>query len=355
MSGKNLSIDGKEIPFVAGETILEAAGRAGVRIPTLCHDPRVTPGGSCRLCLVEANGRSVPACAFPSEPGAAVRTETPGLAAFRRNLLELTLSELPDGPCPRCDEGVPCQLHALARDLGARPGRFAGARSGTRPPDANPLILRDYTQCISCYRCTRVCNELEQAHAITPAGRGFASRIASYGNLGEKGLSESPCTFCGQCINTCPTGALLERPRAGRPATPRADRTVKTTCPYCGTGCSLLLEVAGDRIVGARGDPDSPVNRGSLCIKGQFGWEFAQDPERLTAPLIREGDGFRRASWDEVLDLVAERFSAIKRECGPDALVFWSSARATSESNYVFQKLARAAVGTNNIDNCART
>ncbi len=220
-----------------------------------------------------------------------------------------------------------------------------------RPADPNPLILRDYTQCISCYRCTRVCNELEQAHAIAPAGRGFASRIAAFA---DRGLAESPCTFCGQCINTCPTGALLERPRTEHAAKP-ADTTVKTTCPYCGTGCSLLLEVADGRIVGARGDPGSPVNRGSLCIKGQFGWEFAQDPERLATPLIRGKDGFRRASWDEAYDLVAERFSAIKRESGPDALVFWSSARATSESNYVFQKLARAAVGTNNIDNCART
>lgn len=347
-----MTIDGRNAECRPGETVLQVARRIGAEIPTLCYDERVSPGGACRLCLVEADGRLVPSCAFPARPGLSVRTRTPEIDRYRRDLLDLTLSELGPGECRRCAEIGPCELHALARRLGADGGRFAGGFARQAAADPNPLIERDYSQCIFCDRCTRVCNELEQAHAIAPAGRGFSGRIAAFG---DRGLEESPCTFCGQCVNTCPTGALLDRPRVERRETGRTDRSVKTTCPYCGTGCSLFLDVARGRVVGVRPDFDSPVNRGSLCVKGQFGWEFVQDPERLTAPLIRDGDGFRKAGWDEALDLVARRLGEIKAADGPDAIVFWSSARATSESNYLFQKLARAAVGTNNVDNCART
>lgn len=347
-----MTIDGRDVEFQSGETVLAAARRVGAEIPTLCYDERVSPGGACRLCLVEADGRLVPSCAYPARPGLSVRTRTPEIDRYRHDLLDLTLSEIPPGSCRRCGTEGSCALHGLARRLGADGKRFAGAFAREDAPDPNPLIVRDYSQCIFCDRCTRVCNELEQAHAIAPAGRGFSGRIAAFG---ERGLEESPCTFCGQCVNTCPTGALLERPRVERPGGGAVSRSVKTTCPYCGTGCSLFLDVAGERVVGVRPDFDSPVNRGSLCVKGQFGWEFVHDPERLTTPLIREENGFRKAGWDEALDLVARRLGGIKAADGPDAVVFWSSARATSESNYLFQKLARAAVGTNNIDNCART
>lgn len=349
-----LRIDGRRSTFEPGETLLDAARRAGVEIPTLCYDPRLAPGGSCRLCLVEVEGRAapVPACAFPAAEGLAVRTESATLSAYRTRLLELTLSELPERDCRHCAEIGPCELHALAARYGATGGRYRGATSGARVDDGNPFILRDYEQCIYCYRCTRVCNELEQAHAIAPAGRGFGTRIAT---LLERGLVDTTCTFCGQCINTCPTGALGDLPRSGRARATEITASVRTVCPFCGTGCGIQLDVAGNRVVGVRPDFASPVSHGSLCVKGQFGWEFICSPDRLTTPLVRVDGLLRPASWDEALGVVAERLASIRDAHGPDSIVLWSSARATSEANYLFQKFARAVIGTNNVDNCART
>ncbi len=349
-----LRMDGATVRFEAGETLLDVAHRAGLQVPTLCYDPRVTPGGSCRLCTVEVEGRSTPvaACVFPASEGLEVRTDSPDLAAYRRRLLELVLSEIPEGECRHCAEIGPCELHALAERYGAASGRFRGAHSGSRADDPNPFILRDYDRCIYCYRCTRVCNELEQAHAIAAGGRGFGSRIVT---LLERGLLETTCTFCGQCINTCPTGALADRTRLGRARASELTASVRTVCPFCGTGCGVRLDVAGERVVGVRPDFDSPVSRGSLCIKGQFGWEFIHSPDRLTTPLVRADGRFRPATWDEALDVVANRLASIRDTYGPDSIVLWSSARATSEANYLFQKFARAVIGTNNVDNCART
>lgn len=351
-----ITIDGLRVAAAEGTTVLQAAREAGIAIPSLCYDPRVTPGGSCRICLVEieadGGGRTVPACTYTVKEAMVVRTGSEGLQRFRRNLLDLVLSEQPDGPCPRCAEIGLCEVHALARELGAEGERFAGAHSGAAVHDGNPFIGRDYSRCIFCYRCTRVCNEVEQANAIVPGGRGFTSRITT---LMERGLMQTSCTFCGQCINTCPTGALSDLPRRERAGGKPVQRSVQTVCPFCGTGCTLLLDVVEGRIAGARGDPTSPVSRGSLCVKGQFGWDFVHSPERLTRPLVRRDGDLRPATWDEAYDIIARRFSAIRDAYGPDAMVFWSSARATSEANYLFQKFARAVIGTNNVDNCART
>ncbi len=349
-----MRINGIEVSFAEGETILEAARRCRIAIPTLCFDPRVSPSGACRLCLVEIEGapRPVPACSFPAAEALEVHTESEELRELRRSILELTLSENPDRECPRCRDVAPCDLHRLAEEYGARPDRFRGAKSGTPVADDHPLVGRDPEACIACNRCVQICNEHEQAHAIAMGGRGFGSHV---GTLFGRRLEETGCTSCGQCINTCPTGALFDRTRSSTAGAADIVRRVPTVCPYCGTGCGMLLDVAGDRIVGARGDPDSPVSRGSLCVKGQFGWHFVHSDERLTSPLIRRGGELQPASWDDALDLIARRLGAIKEERGPDAMVFWSSARATNEANYVFQKLARAVVGTNNVDNCART
>jgi formate dehydrogenase alpha subunit len=349
-----IKIDGTAVEAQDGATVLEASRQTGAEIPTLCYDPRLTPGGSCRLCLVEVEGRAQPvaACAFPIAEGMSVTTAGERLDSFRRNLLELVLSEIPEGECRRCAEIGPCELHDLAERYGASPARFRGATSGARVDDGNAFILRDYDACIYCYRCTRICSEVEQAHAIVPGGHGFATRITT---MLERGLEDTDCTFCGQCINTCPTGALADLPRAGKALATEITDSVKTVCPYCGTGCTLQLDVAGDQIVGARPDFDSPVSSGALCIKGQFGWEFVHSPDRLTTPLIRWGGELEPATWDEAYDHVVDRLSMIKAEHGPDSMVFWSSARATNEANYLFQKFARADIGTNNVDNCART
>ncbi len=351
---RQMRFDGQPAQFEEGETILQAARRARVMIPTLCYDARVSPGGSCRLCMVEVEGREqpVPACTFPAAEGMEVRTESEVLSSYRRALLEMVLSEQADGRCSRCDEIGMCTLHWAADRYSARAGRFEGAASGRRVDDGNPFIVRDYSQCISCYRCTRACNELEQAHAIVPGGRGFGTRITA---LMERGLMDTSCTFCGQCINTCPTGALMDATRVGKARASEITRSVLTTCAFCGTGCSLYLDVAHGRVVGVRPDFGSPVNRGSLCVKGQFGWEFVHSPDRLTTPLVRRDGELRPATWGEALGVVASRLGEIRERHGADSIVLWSSARATSEANYLFQKFARAVLGTNNIDNCART
>ncbi len=349
-----MRVDGIEVPFAEGETILEAARRCGISIPTLCHDPRVSPSGACRLCVVEIEGapRPVPACSYPASAALQVKTESEELKRLRRCILELTLSENPDGECARCRDVAPCDLHRLAEEYGARPTRFRGAKSGAPVADPHPLVGRDPEACIACNRCVRICNEHEQAHAIAMGGSGFGSHVTT---LAGRPLQETGCTSCGQCIETCPTGALFDRSRSRTARAADIQERVPTVCPYCGTGCGVLLDVAGDRIVGARGNPDSPVSHGSLCVKGQFGWHFVHSDDRLTTPLIRRAGELEPASWEDALDLIAGRLGAIKKDHGPDSMVFWSSARATNEANYVFQRLARAGVGTNNVDNCART
>jgi len=348
-----MRIDGAAVEFREGETILEAARRAGVAIPTLCYDPRLQPGGSCRLCMVEIEGRPQPvaACTFPASAELSVRSRSESLQDYRRQLLDLVLSTQPEGECGHCAEIGPCELHRLAAEYGANGSRLYGAKSGARVVDDNPFVLRDYERCILCYRCTRMCNEFAQAHAIVAGSHGFATRITT---LFERGLMDTTCGFCGQCLNTCPTGALADRLRLGRAKAADIAKSVKTVCPFCGTGCTFYLDVAGGRIVGVRPDFESTVSRGSLCVKGQFAWEFVHSADRLTTPLIRENGGLREATWDEAYGLIAERLGSIKDAFGPDAIVLFSSAKATNEANYLLQKMARTAIGTNNIDNCAR-
>ncbi len=347
------TINGQEVTVQPGETVLEAAARMGTEIPTLCYDGRVEPTASCRLCLVKVEGRRLPiaACAQALQPGMEVTTTDDDLDGWRKTLLNLTLSEVSGDRCLACEEQGPCELHSLAADFGATPGVFQGATSGQRLQDENPFIVRDYEQCIFCYRCTRVCDEVEQAHAIGPAGRGFESSIAT---AFETGLLESPCTFCGQCIQACPTGALMDKKMLGKAKVEEVEK-VKTICPFCGTGCGIELNVADGKVIGVTPDWDSPVSQGSLCVKGQFGIGFINSPDRLTMPLIRKDGVLTESSWEEAYDLIASRFSAIKNESGRNAFAFWSSSRSTNESNYMLQKFARAVIGTNNVDNCSRT
>jgi len=346
-------IDGKRVTLVPGETILEAARHAEARIPTLCYDSRVHPSASCRLCMVKVKGRRLPvaSCAQELDPGMEVTTQDTELDNWRRTILNLVLSENPAEECVKCKELGPCELHTLAREFDIQDGNLRGATSGKELDDSNPFILRDYTKCIYCYRCTRVCDEVEQAHAILPAGRGFETRIAT---PFDGALLDSPCTFCGQCIQTCPTGALMDRKMLGKARAEEVTR-VKTICPFCGTGCGINMHVASGKVIGVTPDWSAPANQGSLCVKGQFGVDFIHNPDRLTTPLVRHNGKLEEASWEEAYDLIVQKFTQIKKEAGPEAFAFWSSSRGTSESNYLMQKFARAVIGTNNIDNCART
>lgn len=346
-------IDGAQIQYQPGERILDAAHRAGRVIPTLCHDPRLGSSGACRLCLVKIEGADapVPACDRELQPGMRVITEDEDLLGWRRAILKLALSENPPETCTACQQVEPCRLHALAQAHGVEASAYAGRTSGRFVQDPNPFIVRDYTQCIHCYRCTQVCSELEAAQAIFPSGRGFETQIST---SQHNGLLESPCTFCGQCIQVCPTGALFEKKRLGKASAEEVTK-VRTTCPYCGTGCGIELHVADDRVVGVSPDWTAPANQGSLCVKGQFAMDFIHHRQRLTTPLIRTDGELKPATWEEAYRLIADRMQQIKEQNGPDAFALWSSSRATNEANYLFQKLGRAVLGTNNIDNCART
>jgi formate dehydrogenase alpha subunit len=348
-------INDTSVEIRPGESILDAARRAGIFIPTLCYDSRLAPTASCRLCLVKLNGNSKPiaACAHELKPNTQVITEDAELNRWRKSILRLVLSENPQEECWKCRQQELCELHSLTHRYAVERGFEGREFSGKTSEDPNPFILRDYSQCIHCYRCTRVCAEVEQAYAIAPAGRGFQTEIsASFGSH----LLDSPCTFCGQCIQTCPTSALLNRKMVAAAAHAQTE-TVRTICPYCGTGCGIELHVARDenKVVGVTPDWNAPANHGSLCVKGQFGLDFIHSSDRLTQPLIRRNGKLKESSWDEALDLIADRFGEIKDQSGPNAFAFWSSSRSTTESNYLMQKFARAVIGTNNVDNCART
>ncbi len=349
-------VNGVSVGCRPGDRLLDAVRLAGFDVPTFCYDERVGPQGTCRMCLVdvEVNGstQTVASCTAFAEEGAKVSTHTGAIKDYRRTLIELLLSETASpANCPKCLSFGTCEFHEAAQEYDAKWDRFKAIVQRQPADDPNPFIQRDYDYCIACYRCTNVCNEWEQAAAITVDGRGQDSKIFSFFN---NELLESPCTFCGQCINTCPTGALTDRKMVGKIDAEKIERT-KTICPYCGVGCGINLITQEGQLMGAVPDFDAP-SRGSLCVKGQFAsWEFVRSEERLRYPLIRENGSFRRASWDEALSLVAQRFGSAIEDDGPDSIVCWASARVVTEANYLMQKFARVAIGTNNVDNCSRT
>jgi predicted molibdopterin-dependent oxidoreductase YjgC len=353
--GFTIVVDGKECQGHPGETVLTVAARAGVEIPTLCHDSRLDPMGSCRMCLVdvEGQGRLQPACTWKACAGQKVETETPRVDKHRKLLLSLYLA---DHEAPAADEPfTPTnQVLEYAKQYGAeaRFGRAEAPREGR--VDANPYIHYDPAQCILCNRCVRYCDEVEAVSAITLAGRGAHTTIATAGQIG---LLESTCELCGGCIDTCPTGAMREKKPRSLKATGAPLEVVRSTCNFCGVGCQVDLNVSGGRVVKVTSPPaGETVNDGNLCVKGRFAYDFVHHEDRLTTPMIRGADGaLHEATWDEAIAAAAKGLLGVKERWGADALGFISSSRCTGEENYLVQKLARAAFGTNNCHQCAAT
>ena len=358
-----LSIDGQPVQAPAGTTIWEASRQLGIDIPVLCHHPNLNPVAVCRVCAVEVEGARVPAaaCIRQIEPGMHVRTTSERVERSRRLLVELLMADHPV-PCTRQQQLGTCELEGLASRYGIGRGRFARRLSSDGHDGSSPVIAVDHNACILCDRCIRACDDVQVNDVIGRMGKGFLAKI---GFDLDQPMGESSCVSCGECMAYCPTGALMDKPLS-RIADFKATRSVDSVCPYCGVGCSLTFHVQDSTIVRVTGRT-GPANLGRLCVKGRYGFDYANHPQRLTVPLIRKSDYprrpesypdpsecFREATWDEALDLAARRFMQIKREHGPQALAGFGSAKCSNEDNYLFQKLIRAAFGTNNVDHCTR-
>ena len=351
---QTMTLDGEPVTFTEGESIYEVAERHRKQIPTLCYDDRLEPFGGCRMCVVELEGARNPvaSCTTKAAPGMAVHTATESVETFRKTLLEMVVSENREIDVDPLTGYASQELKLLVDRYGARSGRFDGARSGTSKDDDNPFLLRDYDQCISCYRCVRVCAEQEGDHAINIMNRGFETQITTeFDGI----LKDSSCTFCGQCIQTCPTGALGDKKALRAAEKPGDVEKTRSICPYCGVGCSVDLLTKEDELVGIHPAMDGPANKGALCIKGQFAFDFVQHSDRLASPLVRGDDGeLHEASWEEALDRAAAGFRRALEDHGPFSVYGIASGRAPSEAAYTMQKFIRAGFGTNQIDNCSR-
>ncbi len=343
----NLVIDNKQIEVQEGTTVLEAANKGGIYIPTLCYHPSLSPYGACRLCVVEIEKmRGLPtACTTPAGNGMVVKTNTPQLQEFRRGVLELVITEHPYA-CLTCPANGRCELQKVASYVGVKEITLPSTYKELPVHNEDPFFDRDYNLCILCGRCVRVCQEVRGAGAIAFTYRGSQSLV---GTAFDGPLQDAGCQFCGACVDVCPTGALLERSRKWEG--PAAERTVVSTCPYCGVGCQLELQLKGDRIIEVTPNQENAVNRGQACVKGRFGIaEFVHHPERLTTPLVKKDGAFVETSWDAALDIIANKLASYQK----DEVAVISSAKCTNEDNYVAQKFTRAVLGTNNIDHCAR-
>ncbi|HMN92771.1 MAG TPA: formate dehydrogenase subunit alpha [Hydrogenophaga sp.] len=357
-----LSIDGQAVTVPEGTSLMRAAVDAGVRVPKLCATDSLEPFGSCRLCLVEIEGRKgYPAsCTTPAEAGMVVHTQTPKLQQLRKGVMELYISDHPLD-CLTCSANGDCELQDMAGVTGLRNVRYgvAGAEvdgvAGAHHCDAkkdesNPYFTYDPGKCIVCNRCVRACEETQGTFALTISGRGFESRV-SPGQ--DQAFMDSECVSCGACVQACPTATLQEKSviELGQ-----AEHSVVTTCAYCGVGCGFKAEMKGNTVVRMVPWKDGQANEGHSCVKGRFAWGYATHKDRITRPMIRERitDPWREVGWDEAFAFAADRFKAIQARHGRDAVGGITSSRCTNEETYLVQKLVRAAFGTNNVDTCAR-
>ena len=344
-----LKIDGREVTASDRATILDVARREGIFVPTLCFDPKLAPFGACRVCMVGVEGARGPvaACTTPVREGMVVDTKDEAATRVARGVVELVLSDYPPEALAR--EGDRNELRDVAKHFGLSSSRFDGERHAYAKDDRHPYIKVDMNECIVCGRCVRACDEIQGTFALSYAGRGWGTTIVAGV---ASSFADSACVSCGACVLTCPTGALDEAAFAAKET---IDQTVTTTCAYCGVGCSLEVNVRQNQVVSIDAAAEGPSNLGHTCVKGRFAHQYALASDRLTSPMLRRTDGtWRNASWDEALGFVAGKMREIKAKHGPDALAAISSSRCTNEENYVLQKMMRAAVGTNNIDNCSR-
>ncbi|OIR16734.1 putative formate dehydrogenase [mine drainage metagenome] len=350
-----LNIDGVAVSVPAGTTVMRAAVQAGVMIPKLCATDTLEPFGSCRLCLVEIEGRRgyPSSCTTPAEAGMKVRTQSPKLADLRRNVMELYISDHPLD-CLTCAANGNCELQTMAGTVGLREVRYgmAGANHFTdvKKDESNPYFTYDPGKCIVCNRCVRACEETQGTFALTISGRGFESRVSAGQS---EDFMDSECVSCGACVNACPTATLMEKTVIAKG---QAEHSVTTTCAYCGVGCGFKAEMQGSEVVRMVPWKDGRANEGHACVKGRFAWGYATHADRITKPMIRAkiSDPWREVSWEDAIAHAAGEFRRIQDKHGRNSIGALVSSRCTNEEDYLVQKLVRAAFGNNNVDTCAR-
>src|SRR2546423_8447 len=384
-----LTIDGSVTESRANERLVDLINRVGAKLPQVCYHPQLGPIQSCDTCMVEVDGKLIRACATKVSPGMNVSTKSAKAVAAQREAFDRILGNHLLY-CTVCDNNNGnCTVHNTTRLMAVEHQKIPFKTKPYEVDNSNPFYRYDPDQCILCGRCVEACQNVEVNETLSIRWEDPHPRVLWDGG---KPIGESSCVSCGHCINVCPCNALMEKSMVGKagfftalPKTALAGmidivkdvepdtgygailkvseaesamresriRRTKTVCTYCGVGCSFDVWTK-DRHILKVAPEHGPANGISTCVKGKFGWDFVNSPDRLTTPLIRDGDKFRAASWDEALQLIARRFAEIKAASGPDALAFISSSKCTNEESYLMQKLARAVVGTNNIDNCSR-
>ena len=349
-----LTIDGVQVTVPAGTSLMRAAAENSINIPKLCATDSLEPFGSCRLCLVEIEGRrGYPAsCTTPAEAGMVVRTQSPKLQEVRKGVMELYVSDHPLD-CLTCPANGNCELQDMAGVTGLREVRYGyeGANHlKLKKDESNPYFTFDSSKCIVCNRCVRACEETQGTFALTISGRGFDARVSAGQS---EAFMDSECVSCGACVEACPTATLTEKSVIWLG---QAEHSITTTCAYCGVGCSLKAEMKGNQVVRMVPAKDGKANEGHACVKGRFAWGYATHKDRILKPMIRAKitDPWKEVSWDEALDYAASEFKRIQAKHGRDSIGGIVSSRCTNEEGYLVQKLVRAAFGNNNVDTCAR-
>ncbi len=349
-----LEIDGIEVTVPQGTSVMRAAAEYGINVPKLCATDSLEAFGSCRLCLVEIEGRrGYPAsCTTPAEAGMKIKTQTPKLADIRRGVMELYISDHPLD-CLTCPTNGNCELQDMAGVVGLRDVRYGYDGENhlkLEKDESNPYFTYDASKCIVCNRCVRACEETQGTFALTIDGRGFASRVSASQN---EDFIESECVSCGACVDACPTATLTEKTVI---MMGQGEHSKVTTCAYCGVGCSFKAEMKGNEVVRMVPNPDGKANQGHACVKGRFAWGYATHKDRMLKPMIRSKitDPWREVSWEEAINYTASEFKRIQAKYGKDSIGGLVSSRCTNEEGYLVQKLVRAAFGNNNVDTCAR-
>lgn len=359
----NITIDGKKIQARYGQTVLQAARENGIHIPVLCEHPALPPEGACRVCLVEIERQRAlqPSCTFPVSEGLVIHTRSPKVMEARKFALELIISDHPLD-CMTCEATGNCMLQDLAYEYGIQGDRYNGEKHHYAIDTSNPFIIVDRNKCILCRRCVRACSYINGVEAISVFYRGFNAYI---GFGADSTMQDSPCEFCGSCVEVCPVAALWPKQSVGKGRFYQLTR-VQTVCSYCGVGCQIELQVKDNRIVNVAGVANAPVNEGFTCVKGRFGYDYVHHPDRLTKPMVRKYllDGEKKpehgrgewveVDWNTALDIVCRKLVQTREEYGGDSIGVLTSAKCTNEENYLMNKLARQVLGTNNIDHCAR-